>query len=53
VPVIALTANAVLGIKEMFMENGLNDFLSKPIDTVKLNAVLEKWIPKTKQETLV
>jgi CheY-like chemotaxis protein len=53
VPVIALTANAVLGTKEMFLENGFNDFLSKPIDTVKLNAVLEKWIPKIKQKSAV
>jgi signal transduction histidine kinase/CheY-like chemotaxis protein len=53
VPVIALTANAVIGTKEMFIENGFNDFLSKPIDTVKLNAVLEKWIPKAKQKALV
>ena len=50
VPVVALTANAVMGTKEMFLENGLNDFLSKPIDTVKLNAILEKWIPKEKQK---
>ena len=49
VPVVALTANAVSGVKEMFLQNGFNDFLSKPIDTVKLHAVLEKWIPRTKQ----
>ena len=49
VPVIALTANAVTGTKEMFLENGFNDFLSKPIDTIKLDTVLEKWIPKDKQ----
>jgi CheY-like chemotaxis protein len=53
VPIVALTANAILGTKEMFIENGFNDFLSKPIDTVKLNAVLEKWIPKAKQKALV
>jgi CheY-like chemotaxis protein len=51
VPVIALTANAVLGTKEMFMENGFNDFLAKPIDTVKLDAVLGRWIPKGKQKS--
>jgi signal transduction histidine kinase/CheY-like chemotaxis protein len=51
VPVVALTANAVTGTKEMFLENGFNDFLSKPIDTVKLNSVLEKWIPETKQKS--
>jgi len=50
VPIIALTANAVLGIVEMFMTSGFNDFLSKPIDTIKLNTVLEKWIPKAKQK---
>jgi signal transduction histidine kinase/CheY-like chemotaxis protein len=49
-PIIALTANAVSGVKEMFLSNGFNDFLSKPIDTVKLNSILAKWIPKEKQE---
>jgi len=49
-PIIALTANAHSGIKEMFLGNGFNDFLSKPIDVVKLNAILEAWIPKEKQE---
>ncbi|MCL2294523.1 MAG: ATP-binding protein, partial [Spirochaetes bacterium] len=52
-PIIALTANAVSAAREMFMDNGFNDFISKPIDTVKLNAVLEKWIPKSKQRKLV
>ena len=50
VPVIVLTANVVSGTTEMFMENGFDGFLSKPIDTIKLNAVLEKWIPKEKQK---
>jgi signal transduction histidine kinase/DNA-binding NarL/FixJ family response regulator/HPt (histidine-containing phosphotransfer) domain-containing protein len=49
IPVVALTANAVSGVKEMFLQNGFNDFLSKPIDTAKLGAVLERWIPKEKQ----
>ena len=50
VPIIALTANAISGIIEMFIGNSFNDFLSKPIDMVKLNAILEKWIPKDKQK---
>jgi len=49
VPIIALTANAITGMREMFMENGFNDFLSKPIDTIELNTLLKKWIPKCKQ----
>jgi len=48
-PIIALTANAVSGMKEMFLQHGFNDFMSKPIDTSTLNSVLEKWIPKNKQ----
>ncbi|MCL2442415.1 MAG: ATP-binding protein [Treponema sp.] len=49
IPIIALTANAVLGTKKMFLENGFNDFLSKPINTKKLNEVLSYWIPRDKQ----
>jgi len=49
VPVVALTANAVPGTREMFLENGFCDFLSKPVDIAKLNILLEKWIPKEKQ----
>jgi HPt (histidine-containing phosphotransfer) domain-containing protein len=51
-PIIALTANAVAGTKELFLDNGFNDFLSKPIDTVKMNAILEKWIPPAKKKSL-
>ncbi|MCL2042534.1 MAG: response regulator [Treponema sp.] len=50
VPIIALTASAIAGAKEMFLENGFNDFLPKPIDTIMLNMMLEKWIPKSKQK---
>ena len=50
VPIIALTANAVAGTKEMFMANGFSDFMSKPIDTIILNSILEKWIAKEKHE---
>ena len=49
VPIVALTANAIVGVKEMFLLNGLNDFLAKPIDTSKLNSILEKWIPHKKR----
>jgi len=49
IPIVALTANAVSGMREFFMENGFSDFMSKPVDVVKLNSVLEKWIPGEKQ----
>jgi signal transduction histidine kinase/CheY-like chemotaxis protein/HPt (histidine-containing phosphotransfer) domain-containing protein len=45
VPLIALTANAMAGMKEMFLANGFDDYLSKPIETAKLNDLIEKWIP--------
>ncbi len=44
IPIIALTADAVAGNKEMFLNNGFNDFLSKPIDSGQLDAVLNKWV---------
>jgi signal transduction histidine kinase/CheY-like chemotaxis protein/HPt (histidine-containing phosphotransfer) domain-containing protein len=43
-PIVALTANAVMGQAEMFLQNGLDDFISKPVDTRQLNRVLNKLI---------
>jgi len=50
VTIVALTANAVSGMEEMFIGNGFNDFLAKPIDVSKLDKVLERWIPAAKRE---
>jgi signal transduction histidine kinase/CheY-like chemotaxis protein len=52
VPIIALTANAVSGTREMFLENGFDDFLSKPINTIELNTILERWIPENKRKKI-
>ena len=52
VPIIALTANAEAGIKEMFIEKGFTDFLAKPIDISKLDEILARWIPVEKREYL-
>jgi signal transduction histidine kinase/CheY-like chemotaxis protein len=49
VPIIALTANAVVGMREVFIEKGFNDFLTKPIDVTKLDETLERWMPKEKR----
>ena len=43
-PIVALTANALSGQSEIFMENGFDDFLSKPIDVRQLNMVLNKLV---------
>ena len=49
VPVVALTANAIKGVQDMFLENGFDDFLPKPIDIKRLGQVMYKWLPKEKQ----
>jgi len=43
-PIVALTANALAGQAEMFISNGFDDFISKPIDIRQLNNVLNKMI---------
>jgi PAS domain S-box-containing protein len=43
-PIVALTANALAGQAEMFMENGFEGFISKPIDIRQLNLSLNKLI---------
>ena len=47
-PIIALTANSLSGVKEMFLTNGFNDFLSKPLEIAKLTDILLKWLPADK-----
>jgi signal transduction histidine kinase/CheY-like chemotaxis protein/HPt (histidine-containing phosphotransfer) domain-containing protein len=43
-PAIAFTANAMAGVKEMLLEQGFDDFLSKPVDSGDLAAALDKWL---------
>ena len=49
-PIVALTANVVSGMREMFMENGFDDFLAKPIEESLLDEVMVRWIPTEKRE---
>jgi len=52
-PVVALTANALAGQAEVFLRNGFDDFISKPIDIRQLNSLLNKLIrDKQTPETL-
>jgi len=48
-PIIALTANAVSDMRNLFLESGMNDLLTKPIELPKLNEILDKWIPSSKK----
>jgi signal transduction histidine kinase/CheY-like chemotaxis protein len=50
VPIVALTANALIGMKEYFLQNGMNDYISKPILLRELNKIVSTWIPEEKFE---
>ena len=45
-PVVALTANVINGAREMFMEAGFDDFISKPIEIERLEKSLKTLLPK-------
>ncbi|MDR1247382.1 MAG: response regulator [Clostridiales Family XIII bacterium] len=45
VPIVALTANAISGVEEMFLKNRMDGFLPKPLDIALLNLCLRKWLP--------
>ena len=47
-PVVVLTANAILGVREMYLQEGFDDYLSKPIESDKLEDLLKKYISKDK-----
>lgn len=47
-PVIMLTANAVSGAREMFLAEGFDDYLSKPIEGSKLEEMIVKYLPEEK-----
>ncbi|MDR3011688.1 MAG: response regulator [Chitinispirillales bacterium] len=42
--IVALTANAIVGNREMFISNGFDDFLSKPVSVQELDEILNKYI---------
>ena len=42
--IVALTANAISGQSDIFLGNGFDDFISKPIDIRQMNAILNKYI---------
>jgi CheY-like chemotaxis protein len=44
IPIIALTANAIVGNEEMFLDHGFQAFLSKPIDIMAMDVVIRYWV---------
>lgn len=50
IPIIALTANVIKGMEQVFIDAGMNGFLSKPIDLVQLGSIMDEYIPIEKRE---
>ncbi len=50
-PFLVLTANAVAGAKEMYLQEGFYDYISKPVDALCLEKMLRKYLPKECIET--
>ena len=44
IPTIALTANALTGMKEKYLNEGFQDYLAKPIDKNELNRIINKYL---------
>jgi len=53
IPVIALTANAIVGNEEMFLSKGFQAFIAKPIDLSRLDVVLRQWVRNKEAEALL
>jgi PAS domain S-box-containing protein len=50
IPIIAMTANAMVGDRERFLEAGMNDYVPKPIERPYLLATIARWLPAAPAE---
>ncbi|MCL2138243.1 MAG: PAS domain-containing protein [Treponema sp.] len=50
IPVIALTANAIAGNEQMFLNNNFQGFLAKPINIMNLDAIVQRWVRDKSRE---
>lgn len=49
IPIIALTADAIVGAKENYIAKGFTDYVSKPVKYERLEQILRQYLPKEKQ----
>jgi CheY-like chemotaxis protein len=47
-PIVALTANVVGDVRDLFIKSGMSDFLSKPMEQTEMERVLREWLPQEK-----
>ncbi len=52
-PIVALTANAMAGQRELCLAAGMDEFLTKPIDTAQLRAILQRFVPRSPEAGIV
>jgi len=45
-PIIVLTANAVVGMRDKYIEDGFDNYLSKPVDSIKLEEMIRSYLPE-------
>jgi len=53
IPIIVLTANAIVGNEQMFLEKGFQAFISKPIEIAYLDAVIRDWVRDKEKENMM
>lgn len=49
-PIVALTANAIMGARDFYLSAGFDDYMSKPVTGERLEEMLEKYIPSSKKQ---
>lgn len=47
-PIIVLTANAIVGARDNYIAQGFTDYLSKPVDSIKLEKLIQRYLPADK-----
>ena len=52
VPIVAVTAHALAGDRERCLENGMDDYVTKPLRTEDLERVLARWAPRSAQASV-
>ena len=46
IPIVAVTANAIAGMKEKYLNAGFEDYMAKPIEKEELDRILKKYLRK-------